>query len=104
LDRLRSNVADAHSERKINEKDYETLNGDISTLYQEIFRKRIAVLDSNNNDNYHHSVFKIPIQEQMAQIRNEVELAFSKGKLNEKHYILLNEDISKLDGKETDTS
>ena len=103
MDRLRSNVTDAHSEGKINEKDYETLNGDISTLYQEIFRKRIAVLDSNNNDNY-HSVFKIPIQEQMAQIRNEVELAFSKGKLNEKHYILLNEDISKLDGKETDTS
>ncbi len=48
--------------------------------------------------------FSRPIQEQMAQIRNEVELAFSKGKLNEKHYILLNEDISKLDGKETDTS
>ena len=29
-----------------------------------------------------------------------VELAFSKGKINEKHYDLLNKAISKLDSKE----
>jgi hypothetical protein len=40
----------------------------------------------------------------LAQIRNEVELAFSKGKINEKHYALLNADISKLDGKEGDNT
>jgi YVTN family beta-propeller protein len=96
LDLLRNRVTNAYSEGKLNEKHYETLRGEISTLYEEIFRKKIATLDSNNN----YSVAKKPIQEQVAQIRNEIKYAFSKGKINEKHYALLNEDISKLDGKE----
>ena len=49
LDRLRSIVANAYSEGKLNEKHYESLEGEISTLYEEIFRKKIAALDSNNN-------------------------------------------------------
>jgi hypothetical protein len=36
----------------------------------------------------------------LTKIRNEIKYAFSKGNINEKHYALLNEDISKLDGKE----
>jgi hypothetical protein len=40
----------------------------------------------------------------VAQIKNEIKYACSKGKLNDKHYALLNEDISKLDGKERDTT
>jgi hypothetical protein len=47
---------------------------------------------------------KKPIQEQLAQIRNEIELAFSKGKINEKHYDLLNKVISKLDIKESNST
>jgi YVTN family beta-propeller protein len=97
LDRLRNNIGNAYSEGKINEKHYKTLRGEISTLYEETFRKKIAALDSNNNN---YSVVKKPIQQQLAQIRDEVELAFSKGKINEKHYDLLNKAISKLDSKE----
>jgi YVTN family beta-propeller protein len=100
LDRLRSRVSDAYAEGKINDKHYETLRGEISTLYEEIFRKKIATLDSNNN----YSVVKKPIQQQLAQIRNEVELAFSKGKINEMHYDLLNKAISNLDSKERESS
>jgi hypothetical protein len=100
LDRLRSRVSDAYSEGKINEKHYESLRAEISILYEEIFRKKMAALDSTNN----YSVVKKPIQDQLAQIRNEIKYSFSKGKLNEKHYALLNEDISKLDSKESDNT
>jgi YVTN family beta-propeller protein len=101
LDLLRNKIGDAYSEGKLTEKHYESLKVEISTLYEEIFRKKIATLDSSNNN---YSVVKKPIQEQLAQIRNEIKYAFSKGKLNEKHYVLLNEDILKLDGKESDNS
>ena len=30
-------------------KHYESLRGEISTLYEEIFRKKIAALDGKNN-------------------------------------------------------
>jgi len=96
LDDLRGRVMDAYSEGKVNEKHYETLKGEISTLYEEIFRKKIAALDGRNN----YSDVRKPIQEQLAQTKNEIKYAFSKGKINEKHYDLLNEDISNLDGKE----
>jgi YVTN family beta-propeller protein len=96
LDRLRSIVANAYAEGKLNEKHYESLEGEISTLYEEIFRKKIAALNSNNN----YSVVKKSMQEQLAQIRNEVEYAFSMGKINEKHYDLLIKIIANLDSKE----
>ena len=37
-------------------------------------------------------------------MRDEVELAFSKGKLTDKHYDLLNKAILKLDGKESNNT
>jgi aminoglycoside phosphotransferase family enzyme len=92
----RIRVSNAYSEGKVNEKHYETLKGEISTLYEEIFRKKIAALDGGNN----YSVVRKPIQEQLAQTKNEIKYAFSKGKINKKHYAMLNEDISNLDGKE----
>jgi YVTN family beta-propeller protein len=94
LDRLRSNIVDAYSKGKLNEKHYETLKNGISVLYEKIFRKKI---DDAANKN---SADKKAIQEQIVQIRNEVELAYSKGKINEKHYDLLNKAISKQDGKD----
>jgi hypothetical protein len=100
LDRLRSMVSDSYSEGKLNEKHYESLKGEISTLYEDLFRKKIATLDSSNN----YSVVKKPIQQQLAQIRDEAELAFSKGKINEKHYDLLNKAVLKLDRKEGDNT
>ena len=44
LDRLRNEIRDAYSEGKINEKHYESLRGEISTLYEEIFRKKIDAM------------------------------------------------------------
>jgi hypothetical protein len=96
LNRLRTNIIDAYSKGLINEKHYESLRDEISILYEEIFRKKIATLDNNN-----YSVVKKPIQERLAQIRNEVEYAYSEGKINEKHYELLSKAISNLESKGT---
>ncbi len=40
---------DAYSKGKINEKHYESLRNEISTLYEEIFRKKIDSLDNDKN-------------------------------------------------------
>jgi YVTN family beta-propeller protein len=97
LDDLTSNVKDAYSEGKINEKHYESLRNEISILYEKIFRKKIG--DSLNNSNSSSATKKLR-QEQLTQIRNEVENAYSEGKINEKHYDLLNKAISNLESKE----
>jgi YVTN family beta-propeller protein len=100
LDRLRNRVVDAYSEGKINEKHYESLRNEISILYEKIFRKKIDDALNNNND----PTNKKTIHEQLAQIKNEVEYAYSEGKINEKHYDLLTKAILNLDSKERDTS
>lgn len=96
LNTLRNNILDAYSKGKISEKHYESLRNETSIIYEKIFRNRIHdALNKNPSNNK-------TIEEQLAQIRNELEYAYSEGKINEKHYALLNEDISKLDGKERD--
>jgi hypothetical protein len=45
LDRLRGNIIDSYSKGKLNENQYESLRNEISTLYEEIFRKRINALN-----------------------------------------------------------
>jgi YVTN family beta-propeller protein len=94
LDQLRRNVIDAYSQGKISEKHYESLRNEISILYEEIFRKKIDLLDNNNPSNNKAT------QEQLSEIRNEVENAYSKGKISETHYDLLNKAISNLESKE----
>ncbi len=96
LDKLRNGIVDAYSKGKLNEKYYENLKNETSVLYQKIFRKRIddAVNNSNNG-----SSSKGITEEQLAQIRNDVKYAYSEGKINQKHYDLLNEDVLELDNK-----
>jgi hypothetical protein len=91
LNRLRSRILDAYSKGKINEKHYESLKNETSILYEKIFRNRIN--DSLNNNNPSN---KKTTEEQLAQIRNELEYAYSEGKLNEKHYTNLVNNISML--------
>ena len=92
LNRLRSSILDAYSKGKINEKHYESLKNETSILYEKIFRNRIN--DSLNN--YNNPSNKKTTEEQLAQIRNEIEYAYSEGKLNEKHYTNLVNNISML--------
>jgi hypothetical protein len=87
LDHLKNKIGDAYTEGKLNGKHYETLRAETSTLYEDIFRKRIDSLNGTSSS-------KRPSEEQLARIRNEVEYAFSKGKINEKHYDNLKNEIS----------
>ncbi|HEX5978339.1 MAG TPA: hypothetical protein VFY68_13735 [Nitrososphaeraceae archaeon] len=68
----------------------------VSILYEKIFRKRIDDTLNNNNP-----AIEEPRQEQLAQIKNELEYAYSEGKINDKHYDLLNRIFSNL-GSEDD--
>ena len=59
-------------------------------LYEEIFEKRIKSLNSNNDG--------------LQEIKSSVKDAYSKGKLTELHYNLLNEEITEKEKvKQNDT-
>ena len=89
LDNLKSRISDAYSKGKINSEHYSNLKDEISVLYQDIFKKRIQLLNdvSNNGD----------IRKQVEKIRDDIDDAYSKTKLNELHYNLLNKKISEYD-------
>jgi hypothetical protein len=90
LDQLRGNIIDAYSRGNLNEKDYENLKNETSVHYEKIFRRRID--DALNNSN-NYSSKKIMTGEQLAQLRKEIKYAYSEGKINDKHYDLLNKDF-----------
>jgi YVTN family beta-propeller protein len=100
LDQISGNIADAYSRGKINKERYETLKDETSVIYEKIFRKNLGdFLNSNNNPDRRKST-----EEQLAQIRNDVKTAYSEGKMNEKHYDLLNKDILELNSKDRDNT
>ncbi|HEX5978529.1 MAG TPA: YncE family protein, partial [Nitrososphaeraceae archaeon] len=95
LDRLRSNIVDAYSKGKLNEKHYDSLRNETSILYDKIFRKRIDDALNNNNDPSNNET----MDEQFKKIRNDIKYAYSEGKINDKHFDLLNKYISDLQNK-----
>lgn len=62
------------------------VNNNISMLYQEVFKKEIDSLNTltNNED-------KMKL---LNKIHSDIEDAYSKEKVNEKHYYLLKEKVS----------
>ena len=94
LNRLRSSILGAYSEGKLNEKHYINLVNNISMLYQEVFKKEIDSLNSltNNED-------KIKL---LNKVQSDIEDAYSKENLTEKHYNLLKEKISEFGNTKKD--
>ena len=84
LDKMKTDVTDSYSKGKLNELHHNSLKNEISILYEEIFKKRIESLDPKDND----------VQQKLQEVRGVVKDAYSKGKLIELHYNLLNEKIS----------
>jgi hypothetical protein len=84
------------AEGKLNEKHYESLRDEISTLYEKIFGEKIKNTLHNNKNN---PTNKKPTEEQLSLLKSEIKNAFSEGKLNEKHYDLLSKDILDLESK-----
>lgn len=90
MDQLRGNIIDAYSRGNLNEKHYENLKNEMSVHCEKIFRRRI---DDALNNSYNYSSKKIMTGEQLAQLRKEIKYAYSEGKINDKHYDLLNKDF-----------
>jgi hypothetical protein len=94
LDKLKIDITDSYSKGKINEKHYERLNNEISMLYEEVFRKRIESL-SNSPKN-------TSSKEQLKKLKYDIENAYSKQKITETQFNLLNKKISEFEPKDND--
>ncbi len=82
---------DAYSIGKINELHYNNLKNEISILYEEMFKKRIESLNTAINQNGWKDLF--------SQLKDDIEDAYSKQKITELHYNLLNKKIIDLEDK-----
>ena len=71
-------IINAYSEGKLNEKHYESLKDQISVSYEEIFSKRIGLLEPSDKD----------IKAKIKELENDIVDAYSKGKISEVHYNL----------------
>jgi hypothetical protein len=88
LDRINKNIINAYSEGKINNEQYSNLKNEISVIYEEIFRKRV--------DSFNYSSKKNTGPEIIKKIEEDIKDDYSKGKISELHYNLLNEKITKM--------
>ena len=91
LAEIRNEIEYTYSEGKLNEIQYRNLVNNISILYQEIFKKEIDSLNSLANN-----IDKIKV---LNKLHYDIEDAYSKEKITEKHYNLLKEKISELENK-----
>ena len=89
LAEVRNEIENAYSEGKLIEKHYTNLVNNISMLYQEVFKKEFESLNNltNNED-------KIKL---LNKLHYDIEDAYSKEKITEKHYNLVKEKISELE-------
>jgi hypothetical protein len=83
---LRKSIEDAYLKGKMNQHHYTNLVNNISMLYQEVFKKEIDSLGSSTNN---EDKMKL-----LNKLHSDIEDAYSKDKVTEKHYNLLKEKIS----------
>ncbi len=91
LKTLNKNILDSYAAGKINNEQYTHLKNEVSTAYQEIFKKRIESITERDTD-------------ALGKIKRDIKDAYSTGKIIELHYNLLNEQISDLLDKGTSKS
>lgn len=85
LDKVKIIIENAYSKGDINSEHYTQLNDQISVLYHEIYKKLIDSLKPDQNDM------------SLAKIREEVEDAYAKRKLNDLHYTLLDKKLKSIE-------
>lgn len=73
LNLLNKNITDYYAAGKINNDQYAYLKNEVSIVYEEIFKMRLA----NREDD-------------LQRIQEDISDAYSKGKLSKLHYDLLN--------------
>jgi YVTN family beta-propeller protein len=83
LDELNKNISDSYAAGKISNDQYTHLKNEISTAFQQIFKKRIESLTDQNIEAF-------------SKIKRDLKDVYATGKIIELHYNLLNEQISDL--------
>ena len=89
LDKIKNGIADSYAKGNINKEQYESLNKELSTLYEEVFAKKIVSLEPVDKN----------IKVKLKELENAISNSYSKGKLNELHYGLLKDKISEFYGR-----
>jgi len=92
LDRLKTDVSDVYAKGKITDQHYTDLKNNLSTLYEEVYEKRIDSLD-----NFPNKKNDITLE----TIKLDVVNAYAKGKINDLHYGLLSDKIKAVEEKKT---
>ena len=82
-------IADAYAEGKIADEYYRSLKSELWVLYHEIFDKKIESSKRLSNRNENSETL-------LENIKEDIANAYSKGKISELHYNLLNEKISDM--------
>jgi hypothetical protein len=85
LDKVKTIIENEYSKGNINSEHYAQVNGQLSVLYHEIYKKLLDSLKPGDKSD-----------SSLTKIREEVEDAYAKGKLNELHYTLLDKKLKSL--------
>ena len=93
MNKIYADISDAYSTGMISKEHYTSLKNEISIAYQELYTKRIDSLKESHNRDVNREVL-------MDRTKEEITNAYSKGKISELHYDLLNEKISKVTSKD----
>ncbi|MGB7635807.1 MAG: hypothetical protein WBL68_18965 [Nitrososphaeraceae archaeon] len=91
LDEIHNEVKVAYSKGRITNDHYSNLKNEISIGYEEEFNKRIDWLKELPKEDVNHSTID--------RLTGDITDAYSKGRITELHYELLNERISKITHK-----
>jgi YVTN family beta-propeller protein len=82
LEKLKDDITDDFAKGKINEQHYNNLNNTLSILYEEIYKKKIDLLNGKGTNGA-----------LLDKIKDDINDSYAKGKINEQHYKLLNEKL-----------
>jgi YVTN family beta-propeller protein len=81
LSTLNKNISDSYAAGKISNEQYTHLKNEVSTKYQEIFKKKIESITEQNINT-------------VSNIRNKITNTYSNGELSKEHYANLKNEIS----------
>jgi YVTN family beta-propeller protein len=88
LDEIKRDIEDIHGKGEINNEQFLELNKEISIYYLELYKNKIDSLQNISDKEK---------EKQLRNIKDNIENAYAKEKINELHYSLLKEKLSKCD-------
>ena len=88
LSEIKSDIEDTHTTGKISDEHYANLKNEVSTLSEEIFKERMKSLNNLSEDD------RVKL---LVEIKDELSDAYSKEMINELHYSLLKEKLSRYE-------